>query len=306
MVLQIPRYAPLSFAEQEACVARFRETGDKAALQPLVLSHMAFALKEIRPFVKKYPDLRTDLESSAFLGLLKAATKYDPGKGFQFSTYARWWIKSAIHEEIFANQSLITIPMTAQTKKAIASYRKIMDRLKAENPDKPEEDLEMLMAAEMEMDYEQFRALRRLVSGGVVSMDARIRHGEDEATVGSRIPSEDPTPEEKVMDAQEASFFNRCITEALDDMVEEGPDRQRDLRLRQRDIFVRRRLGEDPETLEAIASDYGISRERVRQVESKALETFNRAFRKRIANQNRTPDLPAEADTSTSSTLEVA
>lgn len=268
-------------------MSQYHETGDAAALQPLVTAHMAFALKEIKPFTIKYPHLKADLESAAFLGLTKAATKYDPKKGFQFSTYARWWVKAAVHEEIFDSQSILSIPMTHENKKAISGYRKNMDRLKIEHPNLPEEDLEMILADEMKMNYEQFRSLRRLITGGVVSMDAQIRQGDDGATIGNLLPSEDPTPEDLYEEAQNADFLKQCINKTLEAMVEDGPAHQRDSLMRQRDILIRRRLKEEPETLEEIGADYGVSRERVRQVENKALEMFTSKLRRVMSNQDR-------------------
>jgi RNA polymerase sigma-32 factor len=257
---------PLLEPEQEQQLARrWHQSGDRAATDLLVTSHLRLAAKIARRYAG-YGLPIADLIAEANVGLVMAASRFEPDHGARFATYATWWIKSAIHEYVLRSWSLVRIGTTAAQKKLFFRLRGEIGRLGPQSgvltSDGAEVIAERLGVAPSDV-LEMDRRLR-----GDVSLNAPVRDDEDTLEWQDRLVDESLGAETMLMENDDAARQVAALRAALDVLTE-----------RERRIFEQRRLREKPAMLEELAQEFHISRERVRQIESRAFSKVSRAVR---------------------------
>jgi len=261
------REFPLLTREQEVDFAeRWRENRDEEALRLLAGSHLRLVAKIARGFGGYGLPLR-DLIAEGNVGLMQALQKYDPDRGFRLATYAMWWIRASIQEYILHSWSLVKAGTTAGQKKLFFNLR----RLKAQMQAYEEGDLapETVTAIAQELDVTETEVVsmnRRLSSAGEMSLNTPL--GEDGDSQWLDLLVDDSQDQETlVIEADELGWRRRLMRQAM-----------RKLNPRERRILSERRLKDDPVTLEVLSQEYGVSRERVRQIEVRAFEKLQKAM----------------------------
>jgi RNA polymerase sigma-32 factor len=251
-------------AEEELALARdWHDRGDRKALDRLVGAHLRLVVKTARSF-RGYGLPVADLVAEGNVGLMQAAEKFDPDKGFRFATYAQWWIRAAIQEYVLHNWSLVKIGTTAGQKKLFFNLRRLRAQLdEVEAVDLSDEAVESIARTLDVRKSEVVEMSRRL--GADRSLNARI--GEEADSEGLDLLADDRASQEtQFADRQERAVNENWLRESLGVLND-----------RERRILEARRLTDDPRTLEELSQEYEISRERVRQIEAKAFEKVRKA-----------------------------
>jgi RNA polymerase sigma-32 factor len=278
---EIRKFPMLEPDEEYMLAKRWREHGDREAAHRLVTSHLRLVAK-IAMGYRGYGLPIGEVVSEGNVGLMQAIKRFDPDKGFRLATYAMWWIRAAIQEYILRSWSLVKMGTTANQKKLFFNLRKAKGRISALDegdlrPDQVQQIATRLGVAEQDV----IDMNRRL--GGDVSLNAPLRE-EGESGEWQDWLVDESASQETVVAAEEESR-NRLA--ALRDAL--GV-----LNSRERRIFEARRLSEDPITLEELSGEFGVSRERVRQIEVRAFEKVQEAVKKNLAARERPrADAPA-------------
>ena len=265
--LRAIRAFPVLPADEEYMLSRrFNDHGDVEAAHKMVTSHLRLVAK-IAMGYRHYGLPVADLISEGNVGLMRAVKKYDPERGFRLSTYAMWWIKAAINEYILNSWSMVKIGTVAAQKKLFFNLRRAKAALgRYEDGDLAPEDVKTI-AKDLGVPEHEVVTMNRRLSKPDSTLNAPV--GEEggmeriELLVDRR-----PNQEETLTAQQETSLGHQLIVNAM-----EG------LSPREADIIRLRRLQSDPMTLEDIGKSYGISRERVRQIENRAFDKLSRAIR---------------------------
>jgi RNA polymerase sigma-32 factor len=267
------RRFPMLEAEEECVLAkRWREQGDADAAHKLVTSHLRLVVK-IAVGYRGYGLPVSEIISEGNVGLMQAAKRFDPQQGFRFATYAMWWIKAAIHEYILRSWSLVKIGTTANQKKLFFNLRKAKSRIAALEEGDMRPDQVKLIAQRLGVTERDVVEMNRRL-GGDVSLNAQMRDDPDSGEWQDWLVDEGSTDQEsRVVQSQEFENRKKALAKALSV-----------LNARERRIFEARRLAEEPSTLEDLASAFGISRERVRQIEVRAFQKVQRAVQIVIAH----------------------
>lgn len=259
------RKFPMLEAEEEYMLAkRWTEHTDYAAAQRLVTSHLRLVVKIAKGF-RGYGLPIGDLVAEGNIGLMQAVKKFDPEKGFRLSTYAIWWIRAAIQEYILRSWSLVKVGSSAAQKRLFFNLRKEKARLNALNQREltPEQAAEI--AAELEVGESDVVEMDRRMSAVDQQLNARIGpDGEQEWIDLLEDPSEN---QEIVLEHQQEKNQQRALLNFAMESLSE----------REREIVSARRLSDTPSTLEELSQIYHISRERVRQIETRAMEKLTTA-----------------------------
>jgi RNA polymerase sigma-32 factor len=267
---EIRRY-PMLEAEEECMLAkRWREHGDADAAHKLVTSHLRLVVK-IAVGYRGYGLPVSEIISEGNVGLMQAAKRFDPQQGFRFATYAMWWIKAAMHEYILRSWSLVKIGTTANQKKLFFNLRKAKSKISALEEGDMHPDQVKLIAQRLGVTEQDVVEMNRRL-GGDVSLNAQMRDDPDSGEWQDWLVDESSADQESRV-VEESENRKKALTEALSV-----------LNARERRIFEARRLAEDPSTLEDLASAFGISRERVRQIEVRAFQKVQRAAQIAIAH----------------------
>lgn len=265
-LVEIRAHPLLTAGEEDALARRWRDEGDQDAQRRLIASHLRLVVKIARGF-SGYGMPLADLIAQGNLGLVQAAEKFDPDRGFRFSTYAIWWIRAAIQEYVLYNASLVKMGTTAAQKKLFFNLRRMKARLGAyEDEDLPPETVAEI-ARELQVNEEEVVEMNRRIGPADLSLQGTLRTDSDEEWQNTLV---DPTPDQESMVAERDELSQRR------DLLERALGR---LDTRERHILVERRLKEEPPTLEELSQHYGISRERVRQLEKRAFEKLGKAMR---------------------------
>ena len=269
---EIRRY-PMLEAEEECVLAtRWREQGDADAAHKLVTSHLRLVVK-IAVGYRGYGLPVSEIISEGNVGLMQAAKRFDPEQGARFATYAMWWIKAAIHEYILRSWSLVKIGTTANQKKLFFNLRKAKSKIAALEEGDMHPDQVKLIAQRLGVTERDVVEMNRRL-GGDVSLNAQMRDDPDSGEWQDWLVDEGSADQEsRVVESEESENRKKALAEALSV-----------LNARERRIFEARRLAEDPSTLEDLASAFGISRERVRQIEVRAFQKVQRAAQIAIAH----------------------
>lgn len=256
------RKIPVLSAEEEFMLAnRFRKHGDLDAAKRLISAHLRLAAKVA--FGYRYYGLPVeDLISEANIGLMQAVKKFEPEKGNRLSTYAVWWIKAAINEFILRSWSLVRIGTVAAQKRLFYNLRKIKARLGLYGDSALDSDSVKAISKDLNVSEDEVVAMDNRL-GGDVSLNTPVYT--DGYAEKQDFLTDEGSIEDAVADKQESDIRMRLLAQAMDNLN----DRER--------IIVRaRRLQDDPTTLDSLGEQLGISRERVRQIETRAIEKMTR------------------------------
>lgn len=266
---------PILAPEQEYMLAkRFQEHGDPDAAAQLVTSHLRLVAK-IAMGYRGYGLPVSELISEGNIGLMQGVKKFEPDRGFRLATYAMWWIRASIQEFILRSWSLVKMGTTAAQKKLFFNLRRMKAKLDAfEDGDLSPEHVAKI-ATDLGVTEEEVTSMnRRMAMGGDTSLNVPMRE-DSEGQWQDWLADEGPLQDERVAEAQEADVRHEMLTEAMDDLNE-----------REKHILTERRLTDDPKTLEELSQVYGVSRERVRQIEVRAFEKLQKAMM-RLAGEKR-------------------
>lgn len=267
--MQEIRKFPLLEPEEEYMLAkRWVEKRDTAAAHKMVTSHLRLAAK-IAMGYRGYGLPQAEVVSEANVGLMQAVKRFDPEKGFRLSTYAMWWIRAAIQEYILRSWSLVKLGTTSAQKKLFFNLRKAKNRIGAlEEGDMRPENVARI-AHDLGVTETEVISMNRRMSGGDASLNAQVG-SEGEGTMQWQDWLEDE-------DADQAGDYEaRDELEARREMLADAMDVLND---REKDILVQRRLSDKPVTLEDLSGQYGVSRERIRQIEVRAFEKLQDRMR---------------------------
>ena len=257
---------PMLDADQEYMLAkRYRETGDLAAAHELTTSHLRLAAKVAISF-RHYGLSLADLISEANIGLMQAIKKFDPDKGFRLATYAIWWIKAAVSEFILKSWSLVKIGTVATQKRLFYNLHKIKSHLGLYGETGLNEETAEYVAQKLGVSKKDVIEMEQRLNGDS-SLNATLGH--DSATnYQDMLVAEEDTIEDRLGNVQEMSVKKKLLAEAMAELSE-----------REQIIVKKRFLMEQPETLENLGAEFHISRERVRQIETKAFEKMSKHIR---------------------------
>lgn len=261
------RKFPLLTEEEEYMLAkRFKEHGDVAAAHKLVTSHLRLVAK-IAGLYRGYGLPASELVAEGNIGLMQAVRRFDPDRGFRLATYAMWWIKASIQEYVLRSWSLVKLGSSAAQKKLFFGLRKLKNSMRRNEPAAssvltPAEVSEI--AKKMGVDEEDVVDMDTRMSAHDQHLNSKINaDGEDEWQDLLVEPSE----------SQETMLANREETKLNSRMLETALSK---LNAREQDIIRERHLKEDPSTLDHLSKVYNISRERVRQIETRAMEKLQK------------------------------
>jgi len=277
---EIRRFPMLEPQDEFILAKRWREHGDRDAAHKLVTSHLRLVAK-IAMGYRGYGLPISEVISEGNVGLMQAVKRFEPDKGFRLATYAMWWIKAAIQEYILRSWSLVKMGTTANQKKLFFNLRKAKSKISALEEGDMRPDQVKLIAKRLGVTEQDVVDMNRRL-GGDVSLNAPIRDDGDSGEWQDWLVDEVSDQEERLVADEESDNRKKALGEALTVLND-----------RERRIFEARRLADDPITLEDLAAEFGVSRERVRQIEVRAFEKVQRAVKNRIAAIESRPSAPA-------------
>jgi RNA polymerase sigma-32 factor len=264
------RYPLLSAEEERELALRWRDEGDSEAAQKLINSHLRLVVTIARRFMG-YGLPLDDVASQGMVGLMQALHRFDPDQNARFSTYAMWWIRAAIQEYVMHQWSSVKLGTTAAQKKLFFNLK----RLKNELGDRPDSGLQpedvRQIAETLGVTEGEVLAMNDRMAGHDQSLNAPLS-GESDTEWQDWLTDEESTPEAEFGEQEELTYRRRLVADAMGVLDD-----------RQRHILEARHMREPAVTLESLAQRYGISRERVRQVEEQALKKL----RKRVSTLTR-------------------
>ena len=267
---EIQRFPMLDPQEEYMLAKRWRDAGDRDAARRLIISHLRLVAKIARGY-RGYGLPIADLISEGHVGLMQAVERFEPERGFRFSTYAVWWIKAAIQGYILRSWSLVKMGTTANHRKLFFNLRKAKSRISILNEGDMRPDQVKLIAKRLGVTERSVIDMNRRL-GGDASLNNSIREDRDFAEWQDWLMDESPDQETTLVASDEFDNHRKVLSDAL------GV-----LNARARRIFESRRLAEDPMTLAELADEFGVSRERVRQIEVRAFEKVQEAVKNRLA-----------------------
>jgi len=272
---EIKKFPMLSAEEEYTLANRLSIHGDTEAAHQLVTSHLRLVAKLAMGY-KGYGLPITDIISEGNVGLMQAVQKFDPEKGFRLATYALWWVKAAMQEYILRSWSLVKIGTTAVQKKLFFNLRRAKNQIQAyEDGDLNPENLEKI-SKQLNVPEKEVVNMNRRLSGADPSLNAKISTDDGSQTEWQDwIEADAPNQEEEYVEKEEDTIRKELISEALNILNE-----------RELDIVQTRRLSEETATLEELSEKYDISRERVRQIEVRALEKIKEEIQKLMKDKN--------------------
>jgi RNA polymerase sigma-32 factor len=267
---EIRRFPMLEPQEEYMLAKSWREHGDRDAAHRLVTSHLRLVAK-IAMGYRGYGLPISEVISEGNVGLMQAVKRFEPEKGFRLATYAMWWIKAAIQEYILRSWSLVKMGTTANQKKLFFNLRKAKSRISALEEGDMRPDQVATIAKRLGVGEQDVIDMNRRL-GGDVSLNAPIRNDGDTGEWQDWLVDNRDNQESTLSDSEELGNRRRALADALSVLND-----------RERRIFAARRLAEEPITLEELADEFGVSRERVRQIEVRAFEKVQKAVKNRIA-----------------------
>ncbi len=263
---------PMLEPQQEYMLAkRWREHGDREAAHQLVTSHLRLVAK-IAMGYRGYGLPMSEVVSEGNVGLMQAVKRFEPERGFRLATYAMWWIKASIQEYILRSWSLVKMGTTANQKKLFFNLRRAKSRISALDEGDLRPDQVKQIAVKLGVTEQDVVDMNRRL-GGDASLNAPLRE-QGEGEWQDWLVDDEDNQEHKLVEAEEASNRHDALTDAL-----------AVLNPRERRIFEARRLAEDPMTLEDLSAEFGVSRERVRQIEVRAFEKVQNAVKAAYAKR---------------------
>ena len=267
------RAFPMLEPSQEYMLAKaWKDKGDVAAAHQLVTSHLRLVAK-IAMGYRGYGLPVADLISEGNLGMMHAVKKFEPEKGFRLATYAMWWIKAAMQEYILRSWSLVKIGTTAGQKKLFFNLRRIKGQIQAIDDGDLKPEQVMQIATQLNVTEDEVMSMNQRMAGNDRSLNVPLsRDGEGSGEWQDWLQDDSPDQESTFADHEEYDARKNLMLDAMQSL---NPREQR--------ILEARRLSEPPLTLEDLAAEFNISRERVRQIEVRAFEKLQKAVRDKAA-----------------------
>src|SRR3984885_10854339 len=267
---EIRRFPMLEPQEEFMAAKRWREHGDRDAAHKLVTSHLRLVAK-IAMGYRGYGLPISEVISEGNVGLMQAVKRFEPDKGFRLATYAMWWIKAAIQEYILRSWSLVKMGTTGNQKKLFFNLRKAKSRISALEEGDLRPDQVQLIAKRLGVTEQDVVDMNRRL-GRHASLNTPIREDGDAGEWQDWLVDDHVSQESILAESEELDNRKKALTDALGVLND-----------RERRIFEARRLAEEPVTLEDLAAEFQVSRERVRQIEVRAFEKVQKAVRNRVA-----------------------
>jgi len=276
---EIRRFPMLEPQQEYMLAKRWREHGDRDAAHELVTSHLRLVAK-IAMGYRGYGLPIGEVISEGNVGLMQAVKRFEPEKGFRLATYAMWWIRASIQEYILRSWSLVKMGTTASQKKLFFNLRKAKSQISALEDGDLRPDQVKLISTKLGVPEQDVIDMNRRMSGDA-SLNAPLRE-EGEGEWQDWLADDSASQESIVADTEESGHRHDALRDALGVLNE-----------RERRIFEARRLSDEPVTLEDLSSEFGISRERVRQIEVRAFEKVQDAVKRNVAAIEALPPRPA-------------
>jgi RNA polymerase sigma-32 factor len=267
---EIRRFPMLEPQEEYMLAKSWREHGDRDAAHKLVTSHLRLVAK-IAMGYRGYGLPISEVISEGNVGLMQAVKRFEPEKGFRLATYAMWWIKASIQEYILRSWSLVKMGTTANQKKLFFNLRKAKSKISALNEGDLRPDQVKIIAKRLGVTEQDVVDMNRRL-GGDASLNAPIRDDSDAGEWQDWLADDSDSQESVLAESEEFDNRRQALNAALGVLND-----------RERRIFQARRLADEPITLEELASEFGVSRERVRQIEVRAFEKVQKAVKNRVA-----------------------
>jgi RNA polymerase sigma-32 factor len=264
---EIKAFPILTKDEEFMLAERYTKHDDSEAAHKLVTSHLRLVAKIAMQY-RGYGLPVADLISEGNIGLMRAVKKFEPERGFRLSTYAMWWIKASVTEYVLKTWSMVKMGTMAAQKKLFFSLRKAKRRLEIIDNNEINPEQAKLLAQQFNLPEKDIIHMNGRMTIRDQSLNAPVsREEEGSMEVQDTLADSGPSPEVIVANREETEIRSDFLKAALDELPE-----------RERDIFIERRLKDDPITLEKIGKGYGISRERVRQLENRAFEKVQKSI----------------------------
>src|SRR6266478_7198597 len=276
---QIGRFPMLEREEEYMLAKRWREHGDRDAAHKLVTSHLRLVSKIARDY-RGYGLPISEAISEGNVGLMQAVERFEPEKGFRLATYAVWWIRAAIQEYILRSWSLVKLGTTANQKKVFFNLRKAQSKISILDEGDMRLDQVKIVARRLGVTETDVIYMNgRLV--GDASLNVPIRESGDFGEWQDWLVDEHADQETTLAASEEFDIRRRALASALSVLND-----------RERRIFEARRLAEDPITLNKLAEEFSVSRERVRQIDVSSFEKVQKAVKNRVAAMESPAPLP--------------
>src|SRR5246127_39264 len=267
---EIRRFPMLERQEEYMLAKRWREHGDRDAVHKLVTSHRRLVTKVARDY-RGYGLPISEAISEGNVGLMQAVERFEPEKGFRLATYAVWWIKAAIQEYILRSWSLVKVGTSANQRKVFFNLRKAQSKISILDYGDMRQDQVKIIARRIGVTETDVIYMNRRL-GGDASLNAAIHEDGDSGEWQDWLLDESPDQETTLAASEEFDNLRKTLSDALTL-----------LNKRERRIFETRRLAEEQITLVELAEEFGVSRERVRQIELSAFAKVQNAVNQRIA-----------------------
>ena len=269
---EIRKFPMLEPGQEYMLAKRWREHGDRDAAHQLVTSHLRLVAK-IAMGYRGYGLPISEVVSEGNVGLMQAVKRFEPEKGFRLATYAMWWIKASIQEYILRSWSLVKMGTTANQKKLFFNLRKAKSKISALDEGDLHPDQVKVIASRLGVTEQDVVDMNRRL-GGDASLNAPIRDDGEPGEWQDWLVDQSPSQEAVMAEHEELDQRRAALNGAI-----------QVLNPRERRIFEARRLADEPMTLEDLAAEFGVSRERVRQIEVRAFEKVQSAVKGTIARQ---------------------
>ena len=262
------RKFPMLAKDEEFMLAKaWQEHEDPEAAHRMVTSHLRLVAK-IAMGYRGYGLPIGEVISEGNVGLMQAVKKFDPDRGFRLATYAMWWIRASIQEYILRSWSLVKMGTTAAQKKLFFNLRKAKSEISALQEGDLHPDQVSIIATKLGVLDSEVISMNRRLAGGDASLNSPMRADSESEWQDWLVDDTTPSQETVVADTQEKTLRMGLLEDAMTELTD-----------RERHILTERRLKDDPTTLEALAGQYGVSRERVRQIEVRAFEKLQKSMK---------------------------
>jgi RNA polymerase sigma-32 factor len=271
---EIRKFPMLAKDEEFMLAKRWQEHEDPEAAHRLVTSHLRLVAK-IAMGYRGYGLPIGEVISEGNVGLMQAVKKFDPDKGFRLATYAMWWIRASIQEYILRSWSLVKMGTTAAQKKLFFNLRKAKSEIAALQEGDLRPDQVSQIATKLGVLDEEVVSMNRRLAGGDASLNSPLRADSEAEWQDWLVDENTPSQEHVVAETEEKTIRMSLLEEAMTELSD-----------RERHILTERRLKDDPTTLEELAAQYGVSRERVRQIEVRAFEKLQKSMRAAAEERN--------------------
>ncbi len=262
---QIKKF-PMLDAEEEYMLAKnWKENGNLQSAHKLVTSHLRLVAK-IAMGYRGYGLPVNEMISEGNIGLMQAVKKFDPDKGFRLATYAMWWIKASIQEYVLRSWSLVKMGTTSAQKKLFFNLKKIKNQIAPSQDGDLRDEQVKEISKRLDVDSEEVVNMNRRMMGQEKSLNEPIKSGETDEWQDWLV---DESLDQELLISQQQEY---------DDKKELLKSAMKILNEREKEIIIARRLNENPSTLEDLSKKYKISRERIRQIETKAFEKLQKSM----------------------------